>query len=602
MLNGAAALGILSGGSPGGGSSLSALNLFRQINKNEAQLRENYFNRKDVQQSIEAFKTKISKFEDIDALVKDRKSLQFLLSSFDLDSEINNAGKIKAILKSDINDQNSFANRLNDKRFAELANFVDFKEKGFKNLRTASSQQKLIDKFLQNTFEKDVSGQNTDIAKAFHFLRNINNVSTTSSLLGTLQLREIVTTALRLPQEIARQSIDKQISMVEAKFDVKKAVISDQSSGISNFRQSRFEDDIQAIEIAKSQAISAENALSSLDRRLRNARERLKLLPEISSPDGFNANRIPIHQTAVKQLSEINGVTAAARSAIEELDPILKGLDERAKQVLVVETQEDLDNLKAGFAEEAAKISDLIYHTARFRDPDTNTNINLFKPSGGVVDAGSPNSYTAARINYAYQDGTLDNNPITTLSGPLGANPYTVQSGTLGSNPYTVQSATLGSNPYTVQSGTLGSNPFTVESSTLGSNPFTIKGGDLVVNPWRWFANHTPNRDSDKTAILKIRIPHHGLQAGDKITVSGTTNAFGADLNGTYTVHSVRTSDVIYIDVGVDLGSPPATHESAGGNSGTFVTNRVQVNHTGHPFSDGDTATFSGASSVGDRA
>ena len=37
MLNGAAALGILSGGSPGGGPNLSALNLFRQINKNEAQ-------------------------------------------------------------------------------------------------------------------------------------------------------------------------------------------------------------------------------------------------------------------------------------------------------------------------------------------------------------------------------------------------------------------------------------------------------------------------------------------------------------------------------------------------------------------------------------
>ena len=122
------------------------------------------------------------------------------------------------------------------------------------------------------------------------------------------------------------------------------------------------------------------------------------------------------------------------------------------------------------------------------------------------------------------------------------------------------------------------------------------------MNPWRWFANHTPNRDSDNTAILKFRIPDHGLQAGDKITVSGTTNAFGADLNGTYTVHSVRTSDVIYIDVGVDLGSPPATHEAAGGNSGTFVTNRVQVNHTGHPFSDGDTATFSGASSVGGQS
>ena len=454
MVNGAAALGILTGGAPGGTPSLSSLNLFRQINKNEVKLRENYFNRKDVQQSIETFKTKVSKMEDIEELIKDRKSLQFLLSSFDLDSEINNAGKIKAILKSDVDDQNSFANRLNDKRFAELAKFVNLNKRGLTNLTTASSQQTLIDKFLQNTFEKDVSGQNPDIAKAFHFLRNINEVSTTASLLGTLQLREIVTTALRLPQEIARQSIEKQISMVEAKFDVERAVISDRNTGISNRRQAEYKDDIQAIEIAKSQVTSAESTLSTLEKQLKQARESLNLLPEIISPEGFNVDRIPIHQTAIKQLSEINGVTASAKAALSELDPILKELDASIQELLDVETQEDLDNIKVAFAAAAAKVPDLIYHTARFKEPDTGSNINLFKPSGGVVDAGSPNSYTASRINYAYQDGTLGDNPITTLSGALGTDPYTVQSGALGTDPYTVQTSTLGTDPYTVQSGT----------------------------------------------------------------------------------------------------------------------------------------------------
>ncbi|GIR53682.1 MAG: hypothetical protein CM15mP62_11530 [Rhodospirillaceae bacterium] len=86
-------------------------------------------------------------------------------------------------------------------------------------------------------------------------------MSTTASLLGTLQLREIVTTTLRLPQEIARQSIEKQISMVEAKFDVEKAVVSDRGTGISNRRQAEYKDDIQAIEIAKSQVTSAESTL-----------------------------------------------------------------------------------------------------------------------------------------------------------------------------------------------------------------------------------------------------------------------------------------------------------------------------------------------------
>ena len=587
MVNGAAALGILSGGAPGGTRSLSALNLFRQINKNEAKLRENYFNRKDVQQSIETFKTKVSKMEDIDELIKDRKSLQFLLSSFDLGSEINNAGKIKAILKSDVDDQNSFANRLNDKRFAELAKFVNLSKRGLANLRTASSQQTLIDKFLQNTFEKDVSGQNPDIAKAFHFLRNINDVSTTAGLLGTLQLREVVTTALRIPQEIARQSIEKQISMVEAKFDVQRAVISDRGTGISNRRQAEYKEDIQAIEIAKSQVTSAESTLSTLEKQLKQARESLDLLPEIISPEGFNVDRIPIHQTAIKQLSEINGVTASAKAALSGLDPILKELDASIQELLNVETGEDLDNIKAGFAAAAAKVSDLIYHTARFKEPDTGININLFKPSGGVVDAGSPNSYTASRINYAYQDGALGDNPITTLSGTLGSNPYSVQSGALGADPFTVQSDTLGSNPYTVANG------------TLGSNPFNVKGGSIAVDPWRWDSTDSITKDESGNAILKFRSVGHGLEAGDSVTISGTATFLGRDLNGTYTVHSARSPQTIYINVGVDLGDPPLSQINSGGSSGTIATNRITVAHTEHPFSNGDTVTFSGGSSVG---
>ena len=599
MVNGAAALGILSGGAPGSTPSLSALNLFRQINKNEVKLRENYFNRNDVQQSIETFRAKVSKMEDIDELIKDRKSLQFLLSSFDLDSEINNAGKIKAILKSDVNDQNSFANRLNDKRFAELAKFVNLNKRGLTNLRTASSQQNLIDKFLQNTFEKDVSGQNPDIAKAFHFLRNINNVSTTASLLGTLQLREIVTTALRLPQEIARQSIEKQISMVEAKFDVEKAVIPDKDTGISNRRQNEYKDDIQAIEIAKSQVTSAESTLSTLEKQLKQARESLDLLPEIISPEGFNVDLIPIHQTAIKQLSEINGVTASAQAALSELDPILRELNSSIQELLDVETQDDLDNIKLGFAAAAAKVPDLIYHTARFKEPDTGSNINLFKPSGGVVDSGSPNSYAASRINYSYQDGILENNPITTLSGTLGSNPYTVQSGALGADPYTIETSTLGADPFTVQSDTLGSNPYTLANGTLGSNPFTVKGGALHSPPFRYQAGDVTN-DGAGNAVIRIRSLNHGLEAGDTISISGTSNFLGVDVNGTYTVHSVRGIHQFRIALtGIDFPDPTGTLQSGGGSSGVLKTNRVSVTHNGHPFSNGDTATFSGGASVG---
>ena len=51
--------------------------------------------------------------------------------------------------------------------------------------------------------------------------------------------------------------------------------------------------------------------------------------------------------------------------------------------------------------------------------------------------------------------------------------------------------------------------------------------------------------------------------------------------------------------LGVDLGDPPATNTTAGGSSASLSTNRITVAHTGHPFSNGDTVTFSGGTSVG---
>jgi len=142
-----------------------------------------------------------------------------------------------------------------------LAKFVDFNGRGFKSLTTASSQQSLIDKYLQNRFESDVGGANGEIAKAFFFLRNINSVTSTAGLLGNMQLRTIATTALRLPPQIASQSLEKQIQLIESKFDVKKAAINGSQTASTIDNQSKIKDDIQAIEVAKGQIVSAESSL-----------------------------------------------------------------------------------------------------------------------------------------------------------------------------------------------------------------------------------------------------------------------------------------------------------------------------------------------------
>jgi hypothetical protein len=452
--------------------------------------------------------------------------------------------------------------------------------RGFKDLTTASSQQSLIDKYLQNRFESDVGGANGEIAKAFFFLRNINSITSTAGLLGNMQLRTIATTALRLPPQIASQSLEKQIQLIESKFDVKKAAINGSQTASTIDNQSKIKDDIQAIEVAKGQVASAESSLSIINNRLKNLRSLQLNLPGHmdTSESGANEKEIAVQTSSVKQLKKIAGANSAAKGAIDELDPIIKQMNDLLADMRVETVQSKFDAQKTSFAELAALVPDLINHTPRFNDPNSGENINLLKPSGGVIDAGQPNTYEAKKLDYAYQSGSL------------------------GTNPVTVQSETLGSNPFTVQSGTLGSNPFTVQSGALGSNPFTVKGGSLSSPPFRYRTGEVTD-DGAGNAVIRIRSIGHGLEAGDTITISGTSAFLGVDVNGTYSVHSVRGDNQFRIAlVGIDFPAPTGTTQSGGGSGGVLKSNRVQVTHNGHPFSDGNTATFSGASTVGGQS
>ena len=120
--------------------------------------------------------------------------------------------------------------------------------------------------------------------------------------------------------------------------------------------------------------------------------------------------------------------------------------------------------------------------------------------------------------------------------------------------------------------------------------------------PFRYSTGEVTD-DGAGNAVIRVSSIGHGLEAGDTITISGTSDFLDVDVNGTYSVHSVRDDNQFRIAlVGIDFPSPTGTTQSGGGSGGVLKSNRVQVTHNGHPFSDGNTATFSGASSVGGQS
>ena len=260
MSNAELALSILGGGSSllsgsTGSPTTSALAAFKTYQRDQVSARKAFANREDIQRDINAFKKAVGKLDTVDDLLKDRKTLGFVLQAFGLESEINNPGKLKAILNSDPDDINSFANRLADSRFGELAKFLDTPEFGLKNLRISTSQSQVIDKYLTTGFEKSLAAQNPAVRDALFFLRRIGTVENTYEILGDLPLRTIVTDALNLPSTIARQSVEKQASLIEAKLNLDQFKTSS-STAASRSRAEILGDDLTAIGNA-GQVISA---------------------------------------------------------------------------------------------------------------------------------------------------------------------------------------------------------------------------------------------------------------------------------------------------------------------------------------------------------
>src|SRR5690606_21849446 len=105
VLNAELALSMLGGGGSllGGpsGPTMSALAAFKSYQKDQVGARTAFANREDIKRQIDAFKKGASKLETVDDLLKDRKTLGFVLQAFGLESEINNPGKLKAVINSD---------------------------------------------------------------------------------------------------------------------------------------------------------------------------------------------------------------------------------------------------------------------------------------------------------------------------------------------------------------------------------------------------------------------------------------------------------------------------------------------------------------------
>lgn len=175
-----------------------------------------------VQKEVAYFRDKVAKLKSVDDIFKDRRLLQFVLSAYSLESEIQYPARIKAVMLSKLSDPNALANRMRDPRYREVASELLLGDLGLFNLQTGVVTDKVVDRYVTNEYEKNLGKQNPALREAAYFKRRIASATSAYDILGDNVLRNVVTTTLGLPREIAIQSVEKQAALVERGFRLDK--------------------------------------------------------------------------------------------------------------------------------------------------------------------------------------------------------------------------------------------------------------------------------------------------------------------------------------------------------------------------------------------
>jgi hypothetical protein len=199
---------------------MTTLQDYRQIIRNQDRYEQTIRMRPDVQRSIDYFQQNIGKITSADELLKDDKLYRFVMEAFDLSSQIFAKGLMKKVFSEGVTDNHSTANRMNDPKFKEIATVLSFAETGGAPLKEPKVVQAIIDRFVQARLEVSAEETNPAVRLALYFERKAASINNWYQVFADPALQKVVFTVLALPDQTARQDLDRLKDRISTKLDI----------------------------------------------------------------------------------------------------------------------------------------------------------------------------------------------------------------------------------------------------------------------------------------------------------------------------------------------------------------------------------------------
>jgi hypothetical protein len=175
-----------------------------------------------IQHDVAAFNQAVKGAKSVAQLLANPAVMKILLTAGGMSDQIGYTALATKVLTSNLKDPKSLANSFSDTRWKTLAQTYDFATNGLKAIQDPKTLATIADGYAQVTWQTTQDQVTPGLSNALSFKAHASTIKSVDQILGDPIMREVVTTALGVPKEIAFQSLGAQELAISTRVDITK--------------------------------------------------------------------------------------------------------------------------------------------------------------------------------------------------------------------------------------------------------------------------------------------------------------------------------------------------------------------------------------------
>ena len=173
-----------------------------------------------VKRAIDGFTSAVTSAKSVQQLLANPTVLQVLLTANGLGDQTSYTALAQKTLTSNVNDPKSLANTLSDTRWKPTVQTYDFANQGLSVIQKPEVISTIANAYAEVMWRKSLDATTPGLSNALAFRSEASTITSVDQILGDPVMRNVVTTTLGIPLQIAFQPLEAQEKAISSRLDI----------------------------------------------------------------------------------------------------------------------------------------------------------------------------------------------------------------------------------------------------------------------------------------------------------------------------------------------------------------------------------------------